>query len=98
MDVFRPDNGNNRTGWANAEYEALIQQAEQTSNQSERFALFQQAEAILLADAPIMPIYTYTSNALVAESVKEWHNNIMDYWSYKHVYLDPGATSAARKP
>lgn len=98
MDVFRADNGNNRTGWANAEYEALIQQAEQTSDQSKRFALFQQAEAILLAEAPIMPIYTYTSNALVAESVKEWHNNIMDYWSYKHVYLDPGATSSSRKP
>lgn len=98
LDVFRADNGNNRTGWANAEYEALVQQAEQTSDQSARFALFQQAEAILLADAPIIPIYTYTSNALVAESVKEWHNNIMDYWSYKHVYLDPGTTSSSRKP
>ena len=98
LDVFRAGNGNNRTGWANAQYEALMQQATQTRVQSERFALFQDAEAILLAEAPIMPIYTYTSNALVAESVKEWHNNIMDYWSYKHVYLEPTTAPSAGKP
>jgi len=96
LDVFRANNGNNRTGWANAEYEALMQEAEQTREQSERYALFQRAEAILLQEAPILPIYTYTSNALVAESVKEWHNNIMDYWSYKHVYLEPVTRSSER--
>lgn len=96
LDVFRANNGNNRTGWANAEYEALMQEAEQTREQSERYALFQGAEAILLQEAPILPIYTYTSNALVAESVKEWHNNIMDYWSYKHVYLEPVTRSSER--
>lgn len=98
LDVFRANNGNNRTGWANAEYERLMSQAEQLRDQSERYALFQQAETILLEDAPIMPIYTYTSNALVAASVKEWHNNIMDYWSYKHVYLEPDVAQSEGKP
>lgn len=98
MTIFRAGSGNNRTGWSHPRYEELMDLADQTGIQSERYRLFQEAEAILLEEAPILPIYTYTSNALVATSVKEWHNNIMDYWSYKHVYLDANADKSSGTP
>jgi len=38
LDMFETDNGNNRTGWSNAEYDRLLRQAAQTADQEERKA------------------------------------------------------------
>ena len=87
LEIFRADSGNNRTGWSNSTYEQLLDLASATNVQEQRYKYFQKAEKVLIDEAPILPIYTYTSNMLVASSVKNWHSNIMDYWSYKDVYL-----------
>jgi oligopeptide transport system substrate-binding protein len=89
LDMFVSGGGNNNTGWSNPRYDALIRQAAQAESQVERYAYFQEAEAILLEEAPIIPLYTYVTNALVKKSVQNWYNNMMDWWSYKGVYLEP---------
>ncbi len=80
-------NGNNRTGFANKEYDQLIAKAAQTSDQQQRFAYFHQAEAILSKQMPIIPIYTYTRKYLRSNDVKGWHDNVLDYHPLKSVYL-----------
>jgi oligopeptide transport system substrate-binding protein len=88
LDVFVTDGGNNKTGWSNARYDELIALAANTVDEQQRLAYFQEAEALLVEEVPTIPIYTYATNSLVHPSVKNWHNNLMDYYSYKHVYLD----------
>lgn len=88
LDVFVTDGGNNKTGWSNARYDELIMLAANTVDEQQRLAYFQEAEALLVEEVPTIPIYTYATNSLVHPSVKNWHNNLMDYYSYKHVYLD----------
>jgi oligopeptide transport system substrate-binding protein len=88
LDVWVTDGANNETGWSNAGYDRLIREAGQTGDPAKRYELFQQAEAILVADPPFVPIYFYTRVHLIQPSVKGWHPNILDNHPYKHVYLE----------
>lgn len=87
LNLFVTSGGNNRTGWGNPAYDALITKAGASSDQSERYAYFQQAESILMDEVPIIPIYTYTSKYLLHPSVQGVHDNILDYHPYKYISL-----------
>lgn len=88
LDLHVTGGGNNKSKWSNARYDELIRLAAQTSNQEERFGYFQEAEAILVEEAPIIPLYTYARNRLIHPSVKNWHDNIMDDYFFKNVSLE----------
>lgn len=91
LDVHLTGGGHNKSGWSNARYDELIRLAAQTHDQQQRFAYFQEAEAILIDEAPIIPLYTYRRNRLVHPAVKNWHDNILDDYFYRGVYLDADA-------
>lgn len=88
LDIFRTDSGNNYTGWGNREYDAALFAAARTPNGPARNALFQKAEAILCAEAPIIPIYYFTHTFLKQPSVKGWNPTLLDHHPYKHVWLE----------
>ncbi len=87
LDMFISGGGNNQTGWSNAEYDRLIALAASQTNQQQRYRTFQQAEAILMDESPIIPIYTYTRVLLKHPQLQGWYPNILDQHPYKHVYL-----------
>ncbi|MDE0155170.1 MAG: peptide ABC transporter substrate-binding protein [Gammaproteobacteria bacterium] len=89
LDMYTTYSGNNDTGWSNPRYDTLIAQAGETTDPERRFALFQQAEAILMTELPIMPIYTYMSKSLVSPDVHGWYPNILDIHPYKYISLAP---------
>ncbi len=88
LDMFITDGGNNRTGWSNPEYDRLISEAAITQEPAARYELFQQAEAILVEEVPILPIYIYSKVNLISPEVKGWTPNILDRHPYKYVYLE----------
>ncbi len=88
LDMWVTDGGNNRTGWSNAEYDRLIDLAGRTADPVRRFEYFQQAEAILLDELPIIPIYFYVRSVLMQPSVRNWNPTILDHHPYAHVYLE----------
>lgn len=60
LDLFTSTSGNNRTGWKNPRYDALIRLANEQTDKQKRAEIFRQAETILIAeDAPIVPLYFY---------------------------------------
>lgn len=62
LDCFVTGRGNNRTGWGNARYDALLDEANRTLDPAARFALMRRAEEILVeGDVPIAPAYHYVS-------------------------------------
>lgn len=89
LDLWMSGGGNNYTGWRNAEYDRLIAEAGQTTDAAARNAAFQQAEAILLNEAAIIPLFHYTHTFLIQPSVKGWHPTLLDHHPYKHVRLQP---------
>jgi oligopeptide transport system substrate-binding protein len=88
LDIFRGDSGNNYTGWSNAEYDAALFAAARTTDTAARFALFQKAEAILMEEAPIIPIYFFTHTFLKQPSVQAWTPTLLDHHPYKYVWLE----------
>src|SRR5690606_5984336 len=75
LDLWVTDRGNNNTGWSNPDYDSLIDQAARTDDPEERNEFFRQAEAILLEESPVIPIYHYRNNYLIQPSLKNWHPN-----------------------
>lgn len=89
LDLWRSDSGNNHTGWSSPDYDAQLFAAARTSDPTERAAHLQKAEALMLAAAPIAPLYFNTHVFLLQPSVKGWHPTLLDHHPYKHVWLEP---------
>ncbi len=89
LNVFTGNSGNNHTGWNNPEYDHLLYQSDRTANTATRYDLMHRAEKILLHEAPIIPIYYYTTVRLVHPAVRGWHPTLLDHHPYKHVWLEP---------
>ena len=88
LDMWLTGGGNNETGWSNSEYDRLIAEASRTTDPQKRLEVFQKAEAILLDDLPIIPIYFYTHIGARRPEVKGWYPTILDNHPYKYVYLE----------
>jgi len=88
LECFTTGNGNNRTGWSNAEYDALVEESFRTADPTARYELFQKAELILTQEAPIIPIYHYTKPFLIAPEVKNFIPNILGYMPYHTYWLE----------
>lgn len=87
LDILLSYSGNNRTGWKNPEYDRLIKEAASTVDTEARHAILQQAEQIIVDEAPIIPIYYYSDIHLVASSVRNWQDNIIKYHPFNDMYL-----------
>ena len=71
FDMYITGSENNNGKWSNAQYDSLIDQTRQTTDEAKRLELFQQAEKILVADdAAIMPTFYRDTNTFVHSYVK----------------------------
>ena len=89
LDLMTKDNGNNQTNWSHPEYDRLVEEARYVIDDDSRFALYREAERILIEDSPIIPLYFYTNNQLQVPALKGWEGNLLDLHPYNRVYLEP---------
>ena len=89
LDLWQGENGNNHTGWSDRAYDSLLFAAARNPNPAARAAQLQQAEAKLIAAAPVIPLYYNTHVFLIQPSVKGWNPTLLDHHPYKHVWLEP---------
>ncbi|MGI9291147.1 MAG: peptide ABC transporter substrate-binding protein [Gammaproteobacteria bacterium] len=85
--LMHSENAQNDSGWVNAEYDALLDSASVEGDQALRAEYMQRAEQILLAEAPIMPVYFYVSKHLIKPWVGGFVPNIMDHVYSKDLYI-----------
>ena len=89
LDMYLTDGGNNMTGFSNVRYdEIMLNEAPLKLNNEERFALYTEAETILMENMPIIPIYIYQTKNLKNPDLKGIPPNIMDHYNWKYVYLE----------
>jgi len=80
LGMFTSDDGNNRTGWKNPQYDGLITEANRQTDPHRRETLLQQAETLLIHDeAPIIPLYFYVGmNYFDTNKVQGVYQNVLD--------------------
>ena len=80
LGMFTSGDGNNRTGWKNAHYDALISEANEQTDLKKREELFQQAETVLVRDqVPIIPLFFYVGiNYFDTNKIQGVYENILD--------------------
>ncbi|MFP4207433.1 MAG: peptide ABC transporter substrate-binding protein [Wenzhouxiangella sp.] len=87
LELFHSDNQQNDVGFFSDEYDALLARAARTPDPDERFALFQQAERLLLENQPIAPVYTYVTRRLVKPYVRGWEPNLVDQHPTRYMFI-----------
>jgi oligopeptide transport system substrate-binding protein len=89
FDCFTSEDGNNRTGWRNAAYDTLADEARMSVDHAARIAIFHKMEKLLSEDeCPILPIYRYVNQGMLAEHVLGWFPNIRDLHNLKYIWLE----------
>jgi len=91
LDIFRSEDGNNRTGWKDARYDHLLQQAEESEDPAARAELFRRAEEYLLEAAPLLPLFHDQSLELVSVRVEGLTRNLRSVIDWSRVRLRRGA-------
>jgi len=87
LEMFTTGNEMNQTGWSDPEYDRLIHAAAAEGNRERRYEFFQQAEARLIAGAPVLPVVFNRSKFLIRPEVEGWHPTLLDIHPLKHVRL-----------
>lgn len=89
LNIFTSGNGVNGTGFADPRYDALLAAANAERAPAARLAGLQQAEAYLMSQVPVAPIYWGSRTTLVAPSVRGWKKSPLGFRNYKDVWLQP---------
>jgi len=82
--------GINLTGYSNPRYDELLAEATRQADPARRRALLEEAERVMLADHPLLPIYFYVNKHLVKPYVRGWTDNVMNVQYSKDLWLDRG--------
>jgi oligopeptide transport system substrate-binding protein len=72
FDLFTSYAYDNATGWANQDYDDLIEQARVTTDEAEALDLMVQAEHIIMEESPIVPMYVPTGAIMIQDYVTNW--------------------------
>jgi oligopeptide transport system substrate-binding protein len=82
------DSENNFTGWSNPEYDRLLREASLAADMAARSKFFRQAEALLLAEVPVVPLVNRGKVYLIHPALKGWEPAPLGLRRYQHLRLE----------
>lgn len=88
LSMMLADSGNNRTNWASPKYDGLLGRAEVALEPAARRTLLLEAEAVLLDEVPIIPLWHSTRNYLLHPAVRGFTPNILDLHPYQYLSFE----------
>ena len=88
LDMWVTGGGNNRCGWSDPSYDALIADAAREPDHAKRLAIFRRAETLLVSEAtPICPLYFYVGIQLYHDDVLGGvQSNVLDEHPIREMY------------
>ena len=79
LSVLQSDSAANMPRYKNEEFDALMALAAEQIDQEQRKLYLEEAERVMLADYPLIPIYFFVSKHLVSPEIEGWGDNVLDY-------------------
>ena len=89
LDIFRTNSPNNDTGYANRAFDNLLDNAANAADSAIRRRLLENAERMMLADYPGIPLYFFVSKRLVKPYVLGVKPNALDRVGSKTLVVLP---------
>ena len=80
----------NDSNWASPGYDREFVAAGQSASDAERWTHLQNADAILVDQAPLIPLCHENQNYLVQPSVHGWQDNLLGWHLYNEISLEQG--------
>jgi oligopeptide transport system substrate-binding protein len=77
LQLLQGGNPSNMSGYVSEEYDSLMRRAAEQADPTRRRFYLEEAERVLLADHPVIPIYFYVSKHLVKPRVRGWGDNVV---------------------
>jgi len=77
------------TRWQNGDYDRLVEEARQVTDQGKRMKLYGQADRILVEEAVIVPLTYERLHLLVKPWVRRYPTSPIKYWFWKDVIIEP---------
>jgi oligopeptide transport system substrate-binding protein len=90
LNIFATETGDNGTGWSNSNYKELLDKANLTLDESERYRLLSDAENLFLSEQPIIPLTASSTNWLKKPYVKGMFANALSLHPWKFVSIERG--------
>ena len=87
LQIMQTDHPSNLSGYSSDEFDSLMRRAAEQTNLDGRRLYLEEAEKIMLADQPVIPLYFYVSKHLVKPRVQGWQDNVLDYHYSQHLSL-----------
>jgi oligopeptide transport system substrate-binding protein len=87
LDLFLSGSDMNHTRYRSEEYDGLMARAGAAAGEP-RMAILQQAEAVLMRDMPVIPLYYYVSRHLVRPRVSGYADNLRDIHLSRYLQLE----------
>ncbi len=85
LSVMQGGNAANMPRYANEEYDSLMERAASQTDLNRRRLFLEEAERVMLAEHPTIPIYFYVSKHLVHPDIEGWGDNVLDYHYSQHL-------------
>ena len=73
----------NYSGYDNPEFDALIERANRQPDAKQRLAMMREAEAMVLRDLPVAPMWVHSEQYLVNPRITGFHNNAIGTHRYE---------------
>jgi oligopeptide transport system substrate-binding protein len=90
LEMWRSGDGNNRTGWSDPRYDAMLKRAAAELDPAQRMRLLAEAESYVLDAGIVIPIYHYATVELVKPYVRGLYQTPLDVHPLKQVWIDHG--------
>ena len=87
LSIMESDNPSNLTGFHNDEYDGLMDKAAVQTDLRVRQVYLEEAEKLLLAQHPVIPLYFYVNKNMVRPRVRGWEDNVLNYHYSQHLSL-----------
>ncbi len=87
LSVMVSDNPSNMSGFSNDDYDLLMDRAAAQTDSRLRQAYLEEAETLLLAEHPVIPVYFFVNKNMVSPRVRGWEDNVLNYHYSQYLVL-----------
>jgi ABC-type oligopeptide transport system substrate-binding subunit len=88
LEILSSVSGNNHSNWKSPEYDRLLREANREPDPALRLDRLRDAEAMAIAEQPIIPLYVYTRSQLIKPYVRGIWANLQDRHPWKYIWID----------